>query len=165
MNDADESPICCLRFDPVPWDNQTHIWKDRVFIKDSLPQLFHIPLPRTFASTIGRMWKTAQDAGAATSVQDFLLLNYDPTPWKGVFLMAVNHEVPGVENVKLSGTFQSKVFDGPHNAVPRYIKQMNAHLAQQGKVARNQYFYYTTCPRCATKYGHNYIVDFAELQG
>jgi len=163
MNDTDESPICCPRFDPDSLDNQSHYWNDKVFIKDSIPQFFHIPFPWSFASTIGRMWKIAQDAGASLPVQDFLLLNYDPSPWCGVFLMAVDHEVPGVENVKLSGTFYSKVFDGPFNSVPKYIKQMNVSLAQHGKVAKNHYFYYTTCPKCAKKYGHNYIVDFAEV--
>jgi hypothetical protein len=33
--------------------------------------------------------------------------------------MTVTKEIPGAENVQLSGTFLSKVFDGPYNAVPK----------------------------------------------
>ena len=35
--------------------------------------------------------------------------------------------------------------------------------ASQGKKAGKYYFYYTSCPKCAKKYGHNYIVAFAEV--
>jgi len=27
-----------------------------------------------------------------------------------------------------------------------------------------QFFYYTTCPKCAKHYGKNYVVAFAEVQ-
>jgi hypothetical protein len=77
--------------------------------------------------------------------------------------MLVNHEVPGADNVRLSGTYFSKVFDGPFNEVPQYIREMDIHLNSEGKLARKYYFYFTTCPKCAKKYGHNYIVGLAEI--
>lgn len=72
-------------------------------------------------------------------------------------------EVPETENVKLTGTFISKVFDGPYNHIPKYIKEVDSYLTAQGKKAIKYYFYYTTCPKCVKKYGHNYIVAFAEV--
>jgi hypothetical protein len=47
--------------------------------------------------------------------------------------------------------------------VPKYIKEADTYLASLGKKAKKYYFYYTTCPKCAKKYGHNYIVAFAEV--
>ena len=32
-----------------------------------------------------------------------------------------------------------------------------------GKPDGEVYFYYTTCPKCAKHYGHNYVVGFAEI--
>ena len=92
-----------------------------------------------------------------------MCLAYDPSPWKGELYVAVTKEVPGAKNAKLSGTFISRVFDGPYNAVPKWIKEMDSYLAGQGKKASRYYFYYTTCPKCSKIHGHNYVVAFAQV--
>jgi hypothetical protein len=163
MNTPTETHECCPVFDPKPWDNVTHTWVDKPFIRDYLPQFLHIPLPSMMGKVIGRMWKKAEESGATPEVKDFLLLAYDPSPWKSELYMNVTKEVPGAENVKLTGTFISKVFDGPYNHVPKYIKELDRYLDSNGKKAVKYYFYYTTCPKCAKKYGHNYIVAMAEV--
>ena len=122
-----------------------------------------MPLPRMVRRIVGRMWGKAQAAEAAPDMKDFLLLAYDPSPWKGEFYMSATREVPGAENVRLSGTFISKIFDGPYNRIPKYIKEMEQYLRGLGKESKKYYFYYTTCPKCAKKYGHNYIVAFSEV--
>jgi len=156
--------VCCLQFDPVPWDGKTYLWKDKPFITESIPEFMHMPFPPMVAKAIGRMWKMAQDAGAAPELKDFLCLAYDPNPWKGELYVAVTKEVPSAKNVKLSGTFVSRVFDGPYNAVPKWFKEMNRYLAEQGKKALRYYFYFTTCPKCAKVHGHNYVVAFAQVE-
>ena len=152
---------CCPKFNPKPWDNRTHKWKNKLFIKDTIPQLFHMPLPFMIGRMIHKQWKKAQDAGAAPPIKDFLWLAYDPSPWKSEHYIYVKKEVPGAENVKISGTFISKVFDGPYKDVPKWIKQMDEEL---GNKVKKYYFYFTTCPKCAKKYGHNYIVAFAQIK-
>lgn len=154
---------CCLKFDPKPWDNKTHKWKDKLFIKETLPQFFHMPLPWMIGKMITRMWKKAQDAKADPDLKDFMWLTYDPSPWKSEHYIYVTKEVPDAENVKISGTFISKVFDGPYNSAPKWIKEMDVFLEKQGKKAKKYYFYFTTCPKCAKKYGHNYVVVFGEV--
>ena len=96
-----------------------------------------MPLPSMMAKVIGRMWKKAQDAGAAPEMKDFLLLAYDPSPWKSELYMNVTKEVPGAENVKLTGTFVSKVFDGPYNHVPKYLNEFRRYLELKRKRQRN----------------------------
>jgi len=73
---------CCPKFDPGPWDGKTHEWKDKPFTMESIPQFLHMPFPPMFARTVSRMWKQAQEAGAAPEMKDFLLMAYDPSPWK-----------------------------------------------------------------------------------
>jgi len=155
---------CCPRFNPEPWDQKTHQWKDKLFIKDSVPQFLHQPLPWMVAKTISRMWKKAQQANAAPDIKDFLLLAYDPSPWKSEFYMAVIKQVPETENTKMTGIFLSKVFDGPFNAVPKWAKEMEQYVLEQGKKVKKYYFYFTTCPKCAKLYGHNYVVCFAQVE-
>lgn len=155
---------CCPKFDTEPWDNKSHQWKDKPFIKDTVPQFLHMPLPFMVKKTIMKMWNYAEKTGAAPDLKDFLLLAYDPSPWKSEFYMSVTKEVPGAENVKLSGTFLTKVFDGPYNAVPKWIKEMDKYAAEKGKKVVKYFIYFTTCPKCAKLYGHNYAVAFAQVE-
>lgn len=159
-----ETKECCPKFDTALWDNKQFEWKDKLFIKEDLPQIFHMPFPRMIGKMIGRMWGKAQAAKADPEIKDFLWLAYDPSPWKSENYIAVTKEVPDAENVKLSGSFMTKVFDGPYNAVPKWIKEMDAYVTSQGKKVQKYYFYYTTCPKCAKKYGHNYVVTFAQVE-
>ena len=47
--------------------------------------------------------------------------------------------------------------------------RMQSHLDKQnvakakGEVAKDVYFFYTTCPNCAKAYGKNYVVGAAEV--
>jgi hypothetical protein len=117
-----------------------------------------------FGSKVTRMWKQAQEAGAAPEMKDFLLMACDPSPWKSELYLAVTSEVPGARNVALTGTFFSRVFDGPYNAVPKWIEAMDTDFAGQGKTAKKHYVYFTTCPKCAKTYGHNYAVVLAHVE-
>ena len=103
-------------------------------------------------------------ANAAPELQDFLAIAYDPSPWKSEIYMAVTKDVPGTDIAKLTGTYVTKVFDGPYNAVPKWMKEIDEFVASQGKMTKKHYFYYTTCPKCAKKYGHNYVVAFAQVE-
>ena len=164
MTHETEDGMCCPKFDKTPWDEKTHNWDNKLFIKDSVKQLFHKPLQNSMKKTIGGMWQKVQDAKADPEIKDFLLLATDPSPWKSELYMSVTKEVAGAENVKLTGTYLSKVFDGPYNAVPKWIKEMEKYVASEGKKVKKHYIYFTTCPKCAKIYGHNYAVAFTEVE-
>ena len=40
----DSETGCCPRFDPNPWDEKEVSFKDRLFLKDRVMSVFHIPL-------------------------------------------------------------------------------------------------------------------------
>ena len=155
---------CCQKFDPQPWDGITHEWKNKLFIKKTISQLFHMPIPWVYSKTLTAMWEQAKSHGIAPDIKDFLLLAYDPSPWKSELYLYVLREHKDVENiVPMNGRYISKVFDGPYQNVPKYMKEMELFLQKQGERAKKYYFYFTTCPECAKKYGHNYIVVFTEV--
>jgi hypothetical protein len=159
-----EAGSCCPPFDPSVWNEKTSMWTEKPFIRDTVRQVGHIPLPGSMQKTIGRMWQQAKDAGAQPEMKDFLLLAYDPSAWKSELYMTVTKDVPGADNVRLSGTFITKVYEGPYNGVPKWLKDMDAYVASQGKTTDRYYVYFPLCPECAAKTGHNYAVVFAKIK-
>jgi hypothetical protein len=109
------------------------------------------------------MFAKVSAAKAAAKPSETLVLAYDPSPWKSELYMTVTKPVPGAKNVALSGTFISRVFDGPYDAVPTWIKEMESWLASKGTSAKKYYFHYAYCPNCSKKYGHNYVIAFAQV--
>jgi hypothetical protein len=158
-----EPDVCCPEFHPEVWDNTKHEWTNKLFLKDTVPEIFHIPMPASYRKVITRMQKKIEAAGATPESDDYLLLTYDPTPFKGVLLLSISKEIPGEEMVRLTGTFMSKVFEGPYSHVPKFMKEMDSWLGSQNLQAKKHYIFYAYCPQCASKYGHNYIVDLAEV--
>jgi hypothetical protein len=158
-----DQDICCTEFEPALWQNKKFVWTNKLFLKDSIPELFHIPLPGAYGRAITRMWEKATKAGAAPERKDFFLMAHDPSPFKGELYMAITKEIAGEDNVKLSGTYMSKVFDGPYHHVPKFMAWMDGHLASIKMKARKYYFSFAYCPKCSKKYGHNYIVAIAEV--
>jgi len=152
---------CCPEFDPSLWDDKVSVWEDKLFMKGVIRQLFHMPL--NMGAVISGMFKKMEATNAAVPPKEMLMLAFDPSPWKCEMYVSVTKDVPGSEMAKISGTFVSKVFDGPYNLVPKWMEEMDVFLAGKGKQAKKYYFYYTTCPKCAKKYGHNYVVAFAEV--
>ncbi len=45
----------------------------------------------------------------------------------------------------------------------KWIKEMEEYVKSKGKETKMQYFYYTTCPKCAKKYGKNYVVLLTQI--
>jgi hypothetical protein len=139
------------------------VWKDKPFIQETIPVFFHIPWPPMISRLIVRMWDKAKKADALPGREEAWVLATDPSPWRSEWYMSVTKPVPNAENVTLSGTFFTRVFDGPYNAVPKWIKEMDKQLLYEGKKAKTYYFHYTSCPKCAKLRGHNYVVAFARI--
>jgi NADH pyrophosphatase NudC (nudix superfamily) len=157
-----DNDICCPEFQKELWDEKTHRWDNKLFLQDDVCQIMHIPL--NMGSVVKRMFKKIEEAHAMPDPKEFLMLCYDPSPWKSQVHMTVTKEIENGKMVKLSGIFVSKVFDGPYNHVPKWIKETDQFLAAQGKKALKYYFHYAYCPKCAKKYGHNYCVAFTQVE-
>jgi hypothetical protein len=154
--------VCCFPFDPSLWDGVTHEWRDKRFLRGDVRQVLHVPVG--MGATITRMVKQIVDANAMPDPKEFLILAHDPSPWKSELSLTVTKDVPGGTMARISGTFFSKVFDGPYHDVPKWIKATDELLAARGTRAMKYYFHYAYCPKCAKKYGHNYCVAFARVR-
>ncbi len=152
---------CCLPFDPSLWDEKTHIWTNKMFLRDDVVQIMHVPL--NMSSVVNRMFKKIETADAMPETQDFLMLAYDPSPWRSEIHMTITKEIPDGKVVRLSGTFVSKIFDGPYNHVPKWITAMDTFLATRNQKSLKYYFHFAYCPKCVKKYGHNYCIVFAQV--
>jgi hypothetical protein len=92
-----------------------------------------------------------------------LWLSDEASPWRSDLYVALDRDVPAVETTTLSGTFLTKVFEGPYRDAGKWAKEMHRHVAEQGGDVRKLYFYYATCPKCAKRFGHNRVVLFAQV--
>jgi hypothetical protein len=157
-NARDES--CCPEFNPEPWDKKEITWESRRFVKDRVRCLFHIPL--NFAAVMKRNMAKIQ-AAEAMPEGDVLVLADDNSLWGADVYISVGTDVPDAEMATLSGTFLTKVFEGPYSQMRTWMQQMSDYVKSQGKAAKRTLSYYTTCPKCAKEHGKNYVVLLAEV--
>jgi hypothetical protein len=155
----DSETGCCPRFNPQPWDKKEVTFKDKLFIKDRVTSFLHIPL--NMNKVMVKNMEMIAKAGAL--VPEPLLLSDENSLWGADIYIAVSKDVPEAQMVKVSGTFLTKVYEGPYKNVRNWIKDMTDYVAKQGKVLKKLYFFYTTCPKCAKYYGKNYVVLLAQI--
>lgn len=150
---------CCPRFDSGPWEEKEVTWEDKLFLKDRVRSFFHIPL--NFGKVMVRNMEAIADADALSP--EPLLLSDENSLWGADIYIAVSKDVPGAKMEKISGTFLTKVFEGPYKNARKWMNEMQDYVKSKGKEAKKSYFYYTTCPKCAKFYGKNYVVLVAEV--
>lgn len=155
----DSETGCCKRFDPGPWNEKEVAFHEKLFLKDRVAGIFHIPL--NFGRVMVKNMEKIQKAGALA--REPLMLSDENSLWGSDIYIAVEKEVPGAETRRISGSFLAKVFEGPYSGMGKWIKEMEAFVKSKGKTAKKMYFFYTTCPKCAKAYGKNYTVILAEI--
>jgi hypothetical protein len=150
---------CCPKFDPAPWDGKIFTWDNKKFIKDKVCTLFYMPI--NFGSVMVKMNKKLEKAG--TNMQDGFCLSDHTSMWNMDLYLAVDKEIPDTDNVALSGKFLSKVYEGPFKDTGKWVKDFESYTKGQGMEIKKQYMWYTTCPKCAKKYGKNHVVIIGQI--
>jgi hypothetical protein len=149
---------CCPRFDPGPWEEKEIKFQDKLFLKDHVRSFLHIPI--NFDKIMVKNMEKIQAADALSP--EMLLLSDEKSLWGADVYIAVSKEVPGAQMEKISGTFLSKVFEGPYKNMGKWAKEMQGFVKSKGRELKKMYFFYTTCPKCAKYYGKNYTVILAQ---
>jgi len=155
-----ESKICCPKFDPKLWEGKTVEWKNKKFIKDKVFTLFYIPI--NFGAVMTRFTKKVEQADA--KVVDWLCLSDQTSKWNMDLYLAVDKEIPNAENVTKSGSYFCKVYEGDFREIENWMKDFNKYTEENDIDVKKMYMWYTTCPKCAKKYGHNYVVILGEIK-
>jgi len=159
METKADTTECCPKFNPEPWDNKIFEWTDKLFIRDKVCTFFFMPI--NFGKVMTRIMKKVEVNGIA--VPDYLCLSDHTSKWNMDIYLAVDQEVAGADNCKLSGKFMSKVYEGNFNKTGEWCKDVEADAKSKGFEIKKWYMWYTTCPKCAKKYGKNYVVIIAEI--
>ena len=154
-----QSTECCPRFEPDPWDDQVITWEKKPFLQDRVLSFLHMPL--NFGAVMKRSMATLEAAGAIP--HEVVVLSDEHSLWGADVYIAISKDIPGARTTTLSGTFLTKVFEGPYRNMRSWIGEMTSFVGSRGKAIRKLYFFYTTCPKCSKKYGKNYVVILAQL--
>ncbi len=155
-----KSTGCCDPFNPEPWQDKEITWDNKMFVKDHVISFLHIPL--NIGKKVIKNMELIEAASAKSPQQ--LMLTDEKSPWGADIYIDVAKEVPGAQMAIISGTFLTKVFEGPFQNVAKWAKEMVEYVKFKDKNLEKLYFCYTTCPKCAKVYGKNYVVLFAKIK-
>ena len=151
---------CCPKFDPEPWDKKIIEWENKRFVKDKVLTLFYMPV--NFGNVMKKLDAKVRNAGA--TMPDWLCLSDHTSKWNMDLYLAVDKEVPDADNTTFSGKFLSKVYEGPFKDTKKWCNDFEEYAKGQGLGIKKWFMWYTTCPKCAKKYGKNYVVILGEVE-
>jgi hypothetical protein len=151
---------CCPPFEPSNWDDKVFEWDNKRFIKDKVFTIMYMPFG--FGGVMKRLDQKVRAAGA--TMPDYLCLSDHTSSWNMDLYLAVDKEVPNAQNLTLSGKYFSKVYEGPFKDTGKWCKDFEVVAAQKGMKIKKWFMWYTTCPKCAKKYGKNYVVVLGEME-
>jgi hypothetical protein len=157
---SNEKDICCAEFDPIPWDGKVFEWKDKKFIKDNVFTIFYMPV--NFGGVMRKLDKKVSEANA--NIPDGMGLSDHTSKWNMDIYLAVDKEITDAQNTTMSGTFVSKVYEGPYSDTGKWQQDFTTWCNNQAHKTSKIYMWYTTCPKCAKKYGKNYVAIIAEIK-
>jgi len=151
---------CCPKFHPGHWEEKLFDFSAYAFIKGHSASLFYMPL--NLDKVMTKIMTDIQNA-KANFEDKMLVLSQDLSPFKAEHLFLVNGEVKGYKRQRLEGLFFCKVYDGPFKNMTEWMKDFDEVLRLKGRKLEEVYAYYTTCPKCAKVYEHNYVVLLAKV--
>ncbi len=157
-NSIDET-ICCPPFDPAQWDDKVLEWQNKPFIKDKVFTFMFMPVG--FGKVMKRLDEKVRAAEAI--MPDYLCLSDHTSSWNMDLYLAVDKEIPNANNVTLSGKYFSKVYEGPFKDTGKWCKYYEKEAEGKGMKIKKWFMWYTTCPKCAKKYGKNYVVIIGQV--
>lgn len=157
-----ENEVCCPRPMPELWNDNVLEWNNKKFIKGNVKTFMFMPLD--FGKEMTRLMKLVEDSDA--KLEDNLCLSVHSSKWNMNIFLAVDKDIPGAENTSITGNFYSKVYEGPFNKTGEWMKDFEQRLKEKGYNSniKDVYMWYTTCPKCAKKYGKNYVVVLVEIK-
>lgn len=151
--------ICCPKFDSGPWDEKILDWKNKRFVKAKVTTICYMPL--NFGGVMKKMDKKIREAGA--TIPENMGLSDHTSKWNMDVYLAVDKEIPGLENTVINGKFLSKVFEGAYSDTGKWCKEFAEYAKKQGIKTGKMYMWYTTCPKCVKTHGKNYVAIISEI--
>jgi len=151
---------CCPPFDPKPWEDRILEWDNKKFVKESVLTFFYMPL--NFGQKMKKLDSAVTKAGATFAGS--MGLSDHTSKWNMDIYLEVDRDVPGLTNTNLSGRFFTRVYEGSFNETGKWCKDYEEVAKARGMSIKKWYMWYTTCPKCAKKYGKNYVVIVGQVE-
>jgi len=73
-------------------------------------------------------------------------------------------DVPNAEMAQPSGTFLTKVCEGPPNKMGRWVEDMHEHAKEKGRHVTPMHAWCASCPGCAKKCAKNCVIMMAQAE-
>lgn len=150
---------CCPPFDPKPWEDRVLEWDNKKFVKESVATFLYMPL--NFGQKMRKLDRIVTKAGA--TFDGSMGLSDHTSKWNMDMYLEVDKDVPGIKNTTLSGKFFTRVYEGSFNETGKWCKDFEEVVKTKGMNIKKWYMWYTTCPKCAKKYGKNYVVIVGQV--
>ena len=154
MKDGDTP--CCPKFDPKKWDKKKVTWQNKLFVKGKAFSFFHIPL--NLENVIRKITKKIEAKNALP--KELMILSDEESLFHTNIYVSTKKAIPAVHDIKVRGTFLTKVFEGPYKNIKKWKIEMEEYVKLQKKELKHTYTYYPNCPK---ESGKNYVVLFAEI--
>ena len=113
-------------------------------------------MPVNSGTVMKKIMPKIENAGAV--IPDGMGLSDHTSRWNMDIYIAVDKEIPGAENTTLSGKFLSKVYEGSFRDTGKWCNDFRHFAKSRNMNIEKWYMWYTTCPKCAKKYGRNHVV-------
>lgn len=153
------SDICCPELNREDWDGKKLFWEDKRFVKGKVRTFFFIPFG--FGRTMRKISKAMEVSGAKSG--DWMCLADHTSNLNMDIYVDVDKPVEGLSNVLFNGEYYSRVYEGPYRDTKKWTDDFETDAKAKGLDVEKQYVWYNYCPKCAKKYGNNYITILGKL--
>jgi len=155
-----DTACCCPRLRPKDFDRRAFEWKDKPFYQTKYRSFFHIPL--TYNSAVKNA--IALLKGKKLAADPMLVLSGEETMFYSTLLVEMNKDDRRLPVRRLSGRYVSMIFQGKYSDTSKWIRTIVDYCNTEGRPAKELYFFYATCPKCAEYYGSAQVVIFAKVK-
>jgi len=151
--------ICCPRINPDDWNDITFSWEKKPFIKANVRTFFYIPL--NFGSVIRKIDKKLRAKGLDFS--EGICLSDHTSRWNMNIYISVNKPFDDNNITLFTGNYYCKMYEGNFKDTALWCADYKTAVKDKRYKETNIYMWYTTCPKCAKKYGKNYVGIFSKV--
>lgn len=146
---------CCPPFNHQEWQDKSFVWKNKIFIKAKVFTLFYMPI--NFGSVIKQLDKKIKQANG--EVNDWLCLSDHTSMWNMDIYLAVDKNIPGVENTTISGNYYSRVYEGDFKNTKQWCEDFSLKVKEKGKKLKKMYMWYYFSMLISSTYLYNYYIN------
>jgi hypothetical protein len=116
------------QFNRECWDDVEFVWNRKPFIRTTVAEVMHHPIVDNLDTVNQSLLHKAYAMNAIPADNDALLLRHPISSWKEEVLLSVTKPLPDADNVELTGTFRSRVFEGKKTQLRSFFRQMEGFL-------------------------------------